>query len=250
MMRRVLPGMLLLSALSGCVEENWLRDRWARVSGEPNELPAVTPNPFGQAVSVAAPHRTALSPASLDSAARVDTLGRHILAGNPQLGLKPLFITIGSPESEVFHVGTTEVYVTEGLVKKCTTEAQLAAILCNELGKMVAAREALAGPQLRVPDRPPPREMRVGNDHGGNLGAADQVYRAELAKFEKDHRPSPAHPLPNLNPRTLAETYLYRAGHDPKELDAVVPLLKEAAENRTFARQMSGGVQPARTWTR
>lgn len=243
MVRRVLPSLLLWPLLAGCVDETWLRDRWALVKGEPDQLAAVSANPFVHTTAVQARNHTAFSQAALETAARVDTLGRQILAANQQLGVKPLFVTIGGPQPEIFHLGTSEVYLTEGLVKKCASDSQLAAVLCTELGKMVAAREALAGPQQRAPDRPPPEELRVGNDHGGG-GAADLVYRAELARFEKDYRPSRVPP----NPRALAETCLYRAGHDPRELDAVAPLLQEAAENRTFAKQLSG-VPPTRPWT-
>ncbi len=248
MIRRVLPGLLLV-LLAGCVEENWLRDRWSQISGEPAELQAVTPNPFGQTVVASAPNRGSLAPASLEAAARVDTLGRQLLAANQQLGLKPLFVTVGAPQPEVFHAGTNEVFVTEGLVKKCSTDSQLAAVLCLELGKMVAAREERAGPALRTPERPPPLEMRVGNDQGAGFGEADQIRRAELAKFEKERGYGGTSLPPDLNPKVLAATYLYRAGHNPKELDAVAPLLKEAAENRSYAKQLTGA-PPARPWTR
>src|SRR5262249_39695897 len=76
--------------------------------------------------------------------ARVDAGGRQLLAANPQVGAKPLFHTIGAPQPEVFHRGTSDVWVTEGLVRQCATDGQLAALLCLELGKMVAEREAAA----------------------------------------------------------------------------------------------------------
>src|SRR5437879_3739195 len=86
-----------------------------------------------------------LSPASTEAASRVDKIGRGILAANPQIGAKPLFRTIGAPRPEVFHRGTDDVYVTEGLVRLCETDGQLAAVLCAELAKMVAEREAEIG---------------------------------------------------------------------------------------------------------
>jgi Peptidase family M48 len=247
MIRRILGGVLLLS-LIGCVDKAWLHDHWAKVKGEPDKLTPVTANPFVHTTTVRAPGRPAISDASLESAARVDMLGRQILAANQQLGVKPLFVTIAGPEPELFHIGTSEIYITEALVKRCATESQLAAVLCHELGKMIAARELRAGPELRTPDRQPPQEMRVGNDHAGGLGTADQIHRAELAKFEKERRLGTATPPPP-NPRSLAESCLYRAGHDPRELDAVAPLLKEAADNTTFAKQLTG-TPPVRSWTR
>src|SRR5262245_41303759 len=74
-----------------------------------------------------------LSPGSTEAAARVDTIGRGILAANPTIGAKPLFRTIGAPRPEIFHRGTEDVYVTEGLVRLCETDGQLAAVLCAEL---------------------------------------------------------------------------------------------------------------------
>ena len=69
-----------------------------------------------------------------------------------------------------------------------------------------------------------------------------------MAQFEKERRRAPAQALPRLEARTLAENYLYRAGHNPKELDAVAPLLQEAGGHRTFAKQL-GGAPPPRPWT-
>ena len=88
-----------------------------------------------------------VNPASTDTAARVDTMGRRILAANPGIGGKPMFTTIGAPQSEVFHRGMTDVFVTEGLVRECTDE-QLAAVLCLELAKMVREREAATPAQV------------------------------------------------------------------------------------------------------
>src|SRR5439155_13808705 len=39
-----------------------------------------------------------LTPGSTEAAARVDTVGRGILAANPRIGAKPLFRTIGAPQ--------------------------------------------------------------------------------------------------------------------------------------------------------
>lgn len=230
----------------GCVEEGWMHASWTRFRGEPAELPAVPAASGMQGPVVVAARRTEFTQASLESAARVDMLGRQLLAANQQLGLKPYFVTIGGPQPELFHVDTSAIYVTEGLVKKCANEAQLAAVLCHELGRMVAVREALTSPAVRSPERPPPHELRVGNDSGGSYGAADQIHLAERLQAERERHPGSA-AVP-LNPRTLAETYLTRAGHDPKELDAIAPLLAEAGGNRKFQRQLTGTQvgQPAR----
>jgi hypothetical protein len=180
----------------------------------------------------------------LASAARVDTLGRKLLVANPQLGMKPMFRTIGAPEPEVFHHGTTELNITEGLVKQCTTEGQLAAVLSMELAKMVGEREIAAGPRARVPDRTPPLDVPVGNDYGGSFGSSDQVHRAELAKYEKELKKK-AESAASFDPQALARGYLTNAGFAPTELDEVHAILSGAADNRTFAKQFGSTVLPA-----
>ncbi len=86
----------------------------------------------------------------------VQMLGK-LLGDNPQTGLTPFgttFITaISSPDPEIFHKGQNYIYITDTLVKKCDTDALLAAVLANELGKMVAEREKSVADQIRAPSR-------------------------------------------------------------------------------------------------
>src|SRR5438045_3984146 len=68
------------------------------------------------------------APAATEVAARVDAVGRCIAAANPQAGVDRrslMFHTIGSPQVEVFHRGTSDIFVTEGLVRQCATDGQL-----------------------------------------------------------------------------------------------------------------------------
>jgi hypothetical protein len=171
-------------------------------------------------------------------AAKVDTIGHQIVQANAQLGLKPTFATLGAPQPEIFHRSKDAVIITEALAKQCTTDGQLAAVLCHELGVMVAEREALAGPRARVPDLPPPIQVAVGNDLGGSIGAPDQLHRAEMGRYEKERHEREAAAVPP-DPTVLARAYLVKAGFVASDLDAVAPLLRAAAENRTFAKQVS-----------
>src|SRR5262249_32378475 len=119
MNRRITIGLLVwLTLLVGCVHNG----EWAAVEkflgwNSPPKAPKMTP-------------------ASLQTAERVETLGRRIIAQNTFTGLEPLFHTIGVPDLILFHRGTEELFVSEGLVNKCKTEAELAAVLCAELGRM------------------------------------------------------------------------------------------------------------------
>src|SRR5262249_35866318 len=136
MVRRVLPAGLLL-LVTGCLEQE--------------SLPLVQPNPFNNTPAMPTAH-VSCSPASEEAATRVGLIGQKLITANERLAIRPLFRTIGAPTPEIFHQGTREVLITEGLVKQCPSEGQLAAVLSRELGKMVSEREAAAGAQARNPD--------------------------------------------------------------------------------------------------
>src|SRR5262249_48635777 len=112
---RHLPLLPALFMLAGCL-------------GEKDATQLVPESPFGKAAPAPVVQRAPHQPAAVETAARVDTLGRMILAANPQIGIKPLFVTIGAPQVEMFHRGTAELTVTEGLVHQCGSDGQLAAL--------------------------------------------------------------------------------------------------------------------------
>lgn len=197
----------------------------------------VPSNPFGSSPPPQLTHAST-SPASVQAAARVDGLGRKLLTANPQIGFQPLFLTIGAPQPEVFHVGISQVVITEGLVNQCPSDAQLAAVLAVELGKMVSEKEFLAGPQARAPEPEPPMDVRVGSDNAGSFGPSDQLHRAELAKFDKERRRRAAGATTALDPQVLARGYLLKAGYTSADLDGAAPLLHSAADNNSFAKQL------------
>jgi hypothetical protein len=211
----------------------------------PPATPLVPVNPFESAAPQPALHVSA-SPAATEVAARVDGLGRRILAANPQLGVRPVFRTIGAPQQqgagaalpEIFHRGTAEVVITESLVRQCAADERLAAVLCHELGRMIAEREALAALQARTPERDPPLDVPVGNNNGSMMGDADRTHLAELAKFGgggNRRRPTSAS-VPD--PKALARMYLHNTGYEDSNLDAVLPLVHAAEKNSTMQKQM------------
>ncbi len=219
MARRIGPLVLLL--LAGCL------------GAEKTQL--VPDRPFSAAPPTP-PTQATYAPASTAAAARVDALGRSLLAANPQLSIRPLFCTIGAPQAEVFHRGTGQIFISEGLVQRCTTDAQLAALLCLEMGKLIAEREALADPRTRLINEDPPPDVRIGNDTGF-VGQPDLTRQAELAKYNPPRRR--AAPVPPPDPEALARIYFQKAGYPAAELDAATPLLKVAAGSTTLERQLS-----------
>jgi hypothetical protein len=198
------------------------------------------------------PRQVSYSAPSTEAAKRVETVGQKLLTANPELGLKPRFHTIGAspqgaPPAEVFHQATEGVYITETLVKQCATEGQLAAVLSQELGKMVSEREALAGPQGRAPEREAPLDVRLNSDYVGSFGGpADHTNLAERAKFDTIRRPGS--PLPP-DPAVLARAYLAKAGYAPADYEQAAPLLRQAAVNHTLEKQLVNP-GPARPWTK
>jgi hypothetical protein len=195
-------------------------------------------NPFGQPPNVQL-NKPSYTPAEKEVALRVGSVGKKIVEANPQLALQPMFITIGSPEQfELFHKGLKEIYITEGLVNKCANEGQLAALLCNELGKMVAEREVLTPNATRQPDREPPPNVPIGNE-SSVLGAADGTHLVELAKFERDRIPRDV-TVPPPSPDILARRCLQKAGYTLDDLDAAAPLLRQSEANGAWRKQLVG----------
>jgi hypothetical protein len=243
MNRRVVPlgGLLLL--MTGCF-------------GEDTSSLLVSPSPFGPQARPVRPTQVAHAPATEEVAKRVGAVGLKVVTANPQMALRPQFISIGSPQLEIFHQTTgasfesTQIWITEGLVRQCRTEAQLAAVLAMELGKLVSEREAMVPASTRLPDRRPPPDVPVGTDSRGAFGSPDGTRYVELAKLDKQrvrpHTPPPPPPAPEV----LARAYLTRAGYAAGDLDDVTPLLRQAEDHSALEEQLNkpipGGLPPAR----
>lgn len=184
--------------------------------------------------------------ADLKTAERVETLGRRIITQNTFTGIEPLFHTVGVPEAVLFHRGPDELFISEGLAKRCQTDAELAAVLCSELGQMAAERKAAR----RVgADRDSfPEVGLVGGTPGAAVGggtADDPGRTAELAiqnrRAKQNAGGSP------VDADALARDLLRGAGFEPGELDRVQPLLKQSDRGAALRKQMSGSA-PAPTW--
>jgi hypothetical protein len=226
-------GMLVMS---GCFPFQFEGDKGTAL---------VSHNPFGAAAPPAAPTKASYAPAAQEVSLRVDKVGRELVVANEQIGLRPLFGTIGAEQPEIFHIGTDFVYVTEGLVKQCTSNAQLAAVLAVELGKMVADREARAGSESRNPDKLPPIRLPVGNNVQGR--ESDLTAVAELGRFEKANPKTPVRSLSRPDPLKLARNYLEKAGYQGTDLDAANPLLLAAEKNVALERHFKGAL-PQSPW--
>jgi hypothetical protein len=226
---RLLPVLLLVP---GCLPD------FLNPSPDP-ETQLVVNSPFGtsRTVGVAA-NKFSYEPAKSEAIAkRVANLGQCLLQTNPQIGMKPHFATYGTATPEVFHTGTHMVHITEGLVQKCRSDGQLAALLALELAKMAVEREAMTPPSARFSDEKPPMYVPIGS--ASQPGQFDPVRQAELAYYEQRHPPHPSRkPLALPDPAKLARGYLERAGYDPGELAGVTSLLEEAEHNFVLEKQV------------
>jgi hypothetical protein len=229
--------LLVMLVIGGCFPLQLEGDRTtALVSG----------NPFGVEAPAPAPTRANYAPAAHDVSLRVDKIGKEVLEANKQIALRPLFGTIGVDQLEIFHVDSSLIYVTEGLVKKCPTNSELAAVLAAELGKMVAEREARVTPEVRNPDKLPPIRLPVGNNAQGR--ETDFTAVAELGRFEMANPKTPPRSMPRLDPMMLARGYLEKAGYQATDLDSVSQVLDAAEKNIALERHFKGAI-PQAPWT-
>jgi hypothetical protein len=229
----------LAAASGGCTTADlptWLNPDPQPPLGTVPDRP-FTPTPTGPLPTIAR------APATEAATRRVNDVGQRLLASNPELPVRPVFLGIGSPDPQIFHRDTTAIYVSDGLVNKCTTDAQLAAVVASELGKMISTREAVLALKAARGERDRPPTLSVGTDSGGTFGPPDGTRLAELGKFEQDtgHGPTGAKPSPPPNPDLLARTYLKKAGFAATDLDAVAPLLREAAQHDDIEKQFTTG---------
>jgi hypothetical protein len=228
-------ALLLVAAglQGGCVPTDFLQsDEAPAAAGLVPTSPFATPPPVVAATISARP-----SSQNPEIAVKVDEVGKKLVLANTSLGMKPVFSTIGMPQPELFHQGTASVCITEGLVRMCKTESQLAAILSVELGRMVAEREAEVSPQSRNLEKPLPIAVTMGN--AGQFSGLEPLQQAEIAKLDCDRR-RPSKKFVPPDPDVLARGYLEAAGFDAKELNAARPLLEEAEKTFLVEKQLRG----------
>jgi hypothetical protein len=185
---------------------------------------------------------------SLAAAARVDQIGRQLAAANTFTAGDIGFQTVGADDPAVFHRDAHCVFITDSLVNRCKTDGELAAVLCTEIGRMVAEKRNAA--RMGVPE-PIPDLPSVSNSSEAGGIPADQVRLAELGMLEKKfHRTTTGRPSADLtDPRKLAADLLKTAGYDEAELDRAEPLLKAVSADSPVVRQLAGPAAAPR-WSR
>jgi predicted Zn-dependent protease len=222
---------ILASMLAGCLPSTGTLEK--------STISLVPTNPVNTPVA-ANSSKVTLASGSSEVAMKVDLVGHKILAANQDAKIQPYFATIGSTQPELFHQGDKLVYVTEGLVKKCKTEGQLAAVLSEELAAMEAERRTLARLHTRDAEQNLPITVPVGN--AGQFNAPDLTNLAELSKADKARTRAAQRPTP-IDPQALARKFLKNAHYADGDYDAARPLLKEAEANCALEKQINGSAR-------
>jgi hypothetical protein len=179
--------------------------------------------------------------ASLAAAQRVDELGRKLVAQNTFIGIEPLFMAIGVKESVLFHIGTEQLVISEGLVEKCGSDAELAAVLCSELGQMVAEKRTAKALGREV-DPIPDAGYGGGSVFPGGT-AYDAGQQANLAYHERKYPRGGGKPDP-VDATNTARELLRGSGYSPAELDRVEGLLKQSERGEQLRKQMGSSAPP------
>ena len=224
LLRHGLVG-LSIAAAAGCVTEG--PDRGKFKNPFASEKPAP---PFGPA-------------GSAPIATRVDTIGTGIVASNKSefAGTKPVFFTIGVKEPMLFHRADGGIVISEGLVEKCASDEELAAVLCHELGQF-AAKYAERNPGRSAElDLPPAPDLT--HDVVGGGGGPDMTRAAEAALMSRGNprgRDNDRARQRGPDPKTLATNFYVRAGHKAEDFDRVTDLVKTAEDNADQREIMRG----------
>jgi len=215
------PVMTSTGCLGLGVNDSWNIPAEAKENGQlPSNLPAKLPNPGEQT-------------ATTGEAVRVAKIGHEILTKNPGLGVHPIFQTTGETKLVLSHKAAKVVVISESLTKQCG-EGELAALLADELGRMVVEQESLA---TRVkPGSSNPRPMAGGMDRdGGSFGPADGVQLAEAAIMSRKSRgveaaPDLSYGLKTTDSIRLGEEILRRSGFQPEDPAKVRDLRRQSGK--------------------
>jgi hypothetical protein len=211
-------ALLVLVGLAGCDDNRFFRGARNLVN-KPVEVP------------------DAREP-SLAAAARVDQVGRQILSANLFCGVDTSFQVVGHRDSLLFHRGQESLFISDSLVDRCKTDEELAAVLCHELGRMIAEKRTAARMGYAEP------LMDVTHSNNGEIGGitGDQFRLAELAAIE---RRTPKKVVDRVrsettDPRKIARELLQTTGFDVSHSDRVEPMLQGLNKNRGIVNQLDG----------
>ncbi len=222
---RMVFFITILTSLQGCLGLG-LNDAWnipasARENGV---LPENLPN---------APPQMKASSVTSGEAIRVAKIGQEILAKNPGLGIHPIFQITGEQQMVLSHRAAKVVVISEQVSSKCT-DGELAALLSDELGRMVAEQESMSTRIKPTSSSQAPLGGGIDRD-GGAFGPADGTRLAEAAMSARRNRGVEAAPDLSYGLKTndsvrLGEEILRRSGFLPDDPAKVRELRRQSGK--------------------
>lgn len=225
----VLP---LVPGLAGCLgltgNDPWNIPVSAKNSGNlPENLPSAPP-------TVKAPAATS------GEAVRVAKIGHEILDKNPGLGIKPIFQTTGETELVLTHKSARLLIISESVSSKCT-DGELAALLADELGRMVVEQESLSSRVKPTQGNQMPVGGGMDRD-GGAFGPADGTMLAEAAMQARRSRgveaaPDLSYGFKSGDSTRMGEEILRRTGFQPEDPAKVRELRRQAGKSPTMGKR-------------
>lgn len=201
-----------------------------------------TPSPFTVPVNRNIVDQGTISPASLAAAERLDRVGRQVLSTNPFLASAPAFGFVGTKDPELYHQNAEAIFCSEGLIVKCQSDDELAAVLCVELARITAESRNLVRLGMVEPDTTLPGPKAAPDPEQADLGDAKPVGKSG------DPAPRLA-ALPRTDVNELAAEWHKNAGYKPESFAKAGALLGLAEANSSTGKQLGGTGAPPR-WTK
>jgi hypothetical protein len=195
-----------------------------------------TPTPTGMTQTPVA--GTEVGPATVQMAARLSTVGQTLLAASPFADVMPSFLVMGMAEPAVAHPDAFGVFVSEGMVAKCPTDDDLAAVIALELGAMIAERRNLD--RLGLAD--PAAAFISGDDMAVSPIQDPNAKVVSTAMAKRSTGPATA-------PEQIAKDLLTAAGYSEGAFARMAPVVY-TARDKVDPTRMIGGPASEPKWSR
>jgi predicted Zn-dependent protease len=177
---------------------------------------------------------------AIETASRVDQIGKQLTSCNPFLGVEPLYHTVAGDDPEICHPDSNGLFITDALVDRCRSDEELAAILAVELATMSLERRHKQQPKKFEGIQPFSDSSSMAA--GGVSSDQNQVGIGFLVEQDKNSRSL-------QNSEELASKILENAGYHPTAIKDVEELIKKSKQNNHLARQF-GSSSNRPHWTR
>jgi hypothetical protein len=176
--------------------------------------------------------------ATVQMAARLSNVGQTLLTASPFAGVTPNFYVMSTAEPAVSHPDVFGVFVSEGMMAKCPSDDDLAAVVALELGAMIAERRNLD--RLGLAD--PAAAFIAGDDTTASpiQDPAAKVISTAPARKEAG---------PPATGEEVAKDLLTAAGYSEAALVRMGPLVA-AARDKIDPSRTIGGPAAEPKWSR